>query len=150
MDNDALLSQIWGGAIELDASQSPSALAGLLTSMISVPLVVLHSDAQFERPVAFMEAAEVMDGVILGDVLAEELGLEIPYGVMILIEPRDFYNQRVLSGSNLGELLGLALLDVAHPAAPSASGKGNADAVALGNPIVALSEFGQDAANRVQ
>lgn len=150
MDNDALLSQIWGGAIELDASQEASPLAALLTTMISVPLVVVQSSQQMDRPFAFVESVEVMDGVVLGDVLAEELGLEIPYGAMVLVEPRGYFQERALSGSKMGELLGLVLLDVAHPSAPSSTAKGTSGTVSVGNPIVTLSEFGQNAANRVQ
>lgn len=150
MDYDALLAQIWGGAIGHDPAVDPSGLAALLTSMISVPLVVLHSDADIDRPYAFMETSEVMDGVILGDVLAEELELEVPYGAMILVEPRGFFDGQALSGNTFGELLGLALLDVAHPEAPTASNARRGEDSALGNPIVALSEFAQNTANRLQ
>ena len=110
MDYDALLAQIWGGSIELDRAAEPSGLVALLTSMISVPLVVLQSDAEMDRPYAFMETTEVMDGVILGDVLAEEMELEVPYGAMILVEPKGFFDKKTSAGA-LGQILGLVLMD---------------------------------------
>lgn len=150
VDYEALLAQIWGGSIAYDEAKEPSSLTALLTSMVGVPLVVLECDAETDRPYAFMETTEVMEGVILGDVLAEELELEVPYGAMILIEPRGFFENRVMSGSNLGELLGLTLMDVAHPDAPSNAGLRRDQDHKLGNPIVALSEFAQNWVNRVQ
>lgn len=148
MDNEALLSQIWGGAISLTPDAKPSGLSAMLTAMISAPLVVLESKAPLDRPYAAMETVELMEGVSFGDVLAEELELEVPYGAMILIEPEGFFEMQSISGAKLGELLGLALLDVAHLNAPLNAGA--QDAAGLGNPIVALNDFVQNAANRVQ
>jgi hypothetical protein len=122
----------------------------MLTAMISAPLVVLQSKAPLDRPYAAMETVELMEGVSFGDVLAEELELEVPYGAMILIEPEGFFETQSISGAKLGELLGLALLDVAHPNAPLNAGAGAEDAAGMGNPIVALNDFVQNAANRVQ
>ncbi|WP_370228526.1 hypothetical protein [Cognatishimia sp.] len=150
MDYDALLAQIWGGAIELDATAEPSGLVALLTSMVSVPLVVLQSDGEQDRPYAFMETSEVMDGVILGDVLAEELEIEVPYGAMILVEPKGFFEAQALSASALGQILGLVLMDIAHPDAPMAGSARRDEDHKLGNPIVALSEFAQNWASRIQ
>ena len=149
MDYDGLLAQIWGGAIELDAGAEPSGLVALLSSMMSVPLVVLSTDTELDRPYAFMEMTEVMDGVILGDVLAEELELEVPYGAMILVEPKGFF-EKSMSGGALGQILGLVLMDVAHPDAPTNAGVRRDEDHKLGNPIVALSEFAQNWANRIQ
>lgn len=134
----------------MDPSQGPSGLAALLTSMVSCPVVVLHSGADLDRPYALMESTELMEGVTLGDVLAEELGLEIPYDAMVLIEPLGYFDNQTVSGSKLGELLGLALLDVAHPSLPSKAGKRDVDGPDLGDPIVALSDFAQNCANRLQ
>jgi hypothetical protein len=149
-DYDALLAQIWGGGIEIDATSDPSGLTALLTSMISAPLVVLKADAALDRPYAFMEMTEVMEGVILGDVLAEELGLEVPYGAMILIEPKGYFESQPQSGTALGQLLGLVLMDIAHPDAPLPVGLRRDEDHKLGNPIVALSEFAQNSASRIQ
>lgn len=118
--------------------------------MVSVPLVVLQSDADMDRPFAFMETSEVMEGVILGDVLAEELEIEVPYGAMILVEPKGFFDNKTLSGSALGQILGLILMDIAHPDAPMASSVPRGEEHKLGNPIVALSEFAQNWASRIQ
>lgn len=149
MDYDALLAQIWGGSIELDRAAEPSGLVALLTSMISVPLVVLQSDAEMDRPYAFMETTEVMDGVILGDVLPEEMELEVPYGAMIVVEPKGFFDKKTSAGA-LGQILGLVLMDIAHPDAPATAGVPRDEDHKLGNPIVALSEFAQNWANRIQ
>ena len=134
----------------MNPETKPSGLSAMLTAMISAPLVVLQSKAPLDRPYAAMETVELMEGVSFGDVLAEELELEVPYGAMILIEPEGFFETQSISGAKLGELLGLALLDVAHPNAPLNAGSAEQGAAGLGNPIVALNDFVQNAANRVQ
>ena len=151
MEYEQLLTQIWGGAIEIDRSADKTALSALVTSLVSVPVVALTSTADLKRPVAVMESSDLMDGVSLGDILAEELGIEVPYGAMVLIQPKSAAQGTDLSAKKLGEFLGRVLLDVAIPNDPIATPAiSEIDAVHLDSPVVALKDFAGNSANRLQ
>lgn len=113
MQGDALLEQIWGNAIEVRAPAEMSPLARLLGSLLTVPLVTLVAHAEGGRPFAMMESDELLPGAPLGDILAEELGLDVPQDAVVLIEPVGFADASSYSGRALGEELGRILGDIA-------------------------------------
>ena len=113
MERNGLIAQIWGGDLSESDEQLASPLAGLLGSLMDVPVITLTSVASMARPIAVMEETEVMEGVSLGDALSEELSMEIPYGSLILIQPEGFTRNQDLTSKKLGEVLGQIILDMA-------------------------------------
>lgn len=112
MERHGLIAQIWGGDLTEDKDSMGSPLAGLLGSLMDVPVITLTSDATMQRPIAVMEETEVLPGASLGDVLSEELGIDVPYGVLVLIQPAGFAKSKDLSGQQLGEILGHIILEM--------------------------------------
>jgi len=124
MQGDALLEQIWSGAIEARTADNMSPLARLLGALLTVPMVTLVSRSEVARPFAMMETDELLPDAPLGDVLAEELGLEVPRDALVLIEPVGFADARSFSGRALGEELGRILNQVAT-SSPDPVGNGS-------------------------
>jgi hypothetical protein len=60
-----------------------------------------------------MESAELLPGASLGDVLAEELGIDIPHDAVVLIEPVASAEAEEISGHALGQQLGHILVELA-------------------------------------
>lgn len=113
MQNNRLLEQIWGNAIELRDPDQMSPLARLLEALLTVPTVALVSYAAAERPLALMESAELLPGASLGDILAEEIGIDVPRDAVVLIEPAAFADAESFSGNALGQELGRILMELA-------------------------------------
>ena len=113
MQSDVVLEQIWSGAIEARASENMSPLARLLGALLTVPMVTLVAHAEVARPFAMMETDELLPGAPLGDVLAEEMGLDVPRDALVLIEPVGFADAMSFSGRALGEELGRILNEIA-------------------------------------
>lgn len=112
MERNGLIAQIWGGDLSESDAQLDTPLAGLLGSIMGVPVVTMTSVAKMLRPIAVMEDTEVMEGVTLGDALSEELDMDVPYGALILIQPEGFARNQDLTSKKLGEVLGQIILDM--------------------------------------
>ena len=113
MQSDLVLEQIWSGVIEARSAENMSPLARLLGALLTVPMVTLVAHAKVARPFAMMETDELLPGAPLGDVLAEELGLDVPRDALVLIEPVGFADALSFSGRALGEELGRILNEIA-------------------------------------
>lgn len=81
-----------------------------------------------------------MDGVIFGDVLVEEMELEVFYGVMIVVELKGFFDKKMLVGV-FGQIFGLVLMDIVYLDVLVIVGVFWDEDYKLGNFIVVLSEF---------
>lgn len=108
--------------------------------MMSVLFVVFSIDFELDCFYVFMEMIEVMDGVIFGDVLVEELEFEVFYGVMILVELKGFFDKFMLGGV-LGQIFGFVLMDVVYFDVLINVGVCCDEDYKFGNLIVVLSEF---------
>ncbi|MDK3016731.1 hypothetical protein [Pseudodonghicola flavimaris] len=113
MQNETLLELIWSGAIESRNANGDSPLAGLLDALLTVPAIGLVGDLGDGRAHAFMESTELMPGVSLGDVLDQEMGLDVPQDAVVLIEPACSADAEVYSGNHLGQVLGGILMQLA-------------------------------------
>lgn len=114
MKEDTLLEQIWGEALELRRPEDISPLARLLGALLTVPTITLVSHHGTVRPCAMMEGTELLPGASLGDILSEELGLDVPQDAVVLIEPVEFADAKEFSGTDLGQELGRILMDIAN------------------------------------
>ncbi len=121
MRNSALLEQIWSEMIEARQPEDMSPLARLLGALLSVPMITLVSRGAGDRPFALMEGDELLPGASLGDILAEELGMDVPRDAVVLIEPVAFADAQSFSGHALGEELGRVLTDIAACASAPAA-----------------------------
>jgi hypothetical protein len=86
MVKQALLEGIWNGSITALPAGASSRIAQAIADLAPVPIVCLMSATSLGDLRIWPEAAELMPGVSLGDVLVEELGLEVPYGALVIVE----------------------------------------------------------------
>ncbi len=150
-----IVEQIWGGDISEAQVSAVTPLEGLLASVVNVPVVTLTSRLEGSRPYALLESSEVLPGVSLGDILSEELSLEVPFGALILVQPKDFSDVKDYSGQKLGEMLGMIILDMAKDASSSvelnvAEVTSDKEGVDLSGSLSAISESQALAASRLQ
>ncbi len=109
-----ILEQIWGGDLVEAAKAEVTPLTGILASLTKLPVVTLTSSHEAARPFAMLDGAEVLEGVSLGDALAEELELEVPIGALVLVQPKGFDLGFDVSAQKLGEVLGAILLEMSQ------------------------------------
>ncbi len=108
-----LLELIWGGAVASRGTNSMSPLARVLGALLVVPTIALVSSGDHHHPVAMVEGNELLPGATLGDILSEELGIHVPSGAIILIEPVVMADATEVSGADLGRDLGKILMSMA-------------------------------------
>ena len=116
MQGEDLLALIWSGAIEVRSDTPRSPLASLLGGVLAVPTVCFQANIGLDEPIAFADGAELVPGVQLGDVLAEELDVEVPVNSVILIEPASSALANDVSVVQLGRDLGSVLEAVSKTA----------------------------------
>lgn len=114
MVRNELLTRIWSGDVDVRSGANRSPLAILLDGILTVPTVSLVVSTGIDRPTAFADSVELMPGLQLGDVLAEELGFDIPINSVILLEPEQAAKADAFSATDLGRDLGLVLSSVAR------------------------------------
>lgn len=146
MHSDLILEQIWGGAIEARSAGDMSPLARLLGALLTVPMVTLVAHAEVTRPFAMMETDELLPGAPLGDVLAEELVLDVPRDALVLIEPVGFADALSFSGRALGEELGRILNEIATDGGAQSGARGTLSAAGGERPGPALRALTRDVA----
>lgn len=150
VEHSGLIGQIWGGTLTVEAEQGASPLAAVLGSLMDVPVVTLASDVEKTRPFAVMEETEVLPGASLGDVLAEELSIDIPYGALVLVQPKDFTKAQDLSGQKLGEIIGHIILEMAQGVHSVEGGSADLAQRALSGQMVSSVKLAGVTASRVQ
>lgn len=109
-----LLQQIWGGDLTEAAQSETTPLTGILSSLTKLPVVTLTSAHEAAQPFAMMEDTDILEGVSLGDVLSEELGIDVPFGAIVLVQPQSFEHGFDGSAQKLGEILGAILLEMSQ------------------------------------
>ena len=114
MVRNELLTRIWSGEVGVRSGVDRSPLAILLDGILTVPTVSLVVSSGIDRPMAFADSTELLPGLQLGDVLAEELGFDIPINSVILLEPEHAVKTDALSATDLGRDLGRVLTSVAN------------------------------------
>ena len=98
------------GHIRTPRKPATMSLARQLRALVPVHLVLLSTDTAKERVALYQDDAEMMPALPLGDVLVEELGVDVPYGALVVL--RDAGSPGPVSydaGLILGEVL-LAVL----------------------------------------
>lgn len=104
-----LLDRIWSGDICVCAHEEKSPLAALLGNLLNVPTVTLVVASGLSKPIAFADCVELAPGLLLGDVLSEELQVDVPVNSVILLEPAEYVAAHSFSTKELGQNLGKVL-----------------------------------------
>ncbi len=86
MVRKSLLESIWDGSITALPAGADCRIAREITRLVRVPVLSLGASRPMGDLRVWPEALELMPGVTLGDVLAEELGLDVPYGALVVVE----------------------------------------------------------------
>jgi hypothetical protein len=106
MGHHGVLEDIWMGRIRAARGAEATALSRQLRALVPVHHVVLTAEASVDRVAVVPDDSEMMPALPLGDVLVEELGVDVPYGALIVL--RDAGSPGPVSydaGMVLGEIL---------------------------------------------
>ncbi|KKL26999.1 hypothetical protein LCGC14_2389580, partial [marine sediment metagenome] len=115
MTHDNLLESIWRNDVASATGAGARKAARLLRALIPVRHVCLASAQVSDRGRVFSEETEVIPSLPLGDVLAEELGLDVPYGALVILMDAEALKAPVQDGDlsyDLGLIVGDVLVDV--------------------------------------
>lgn len=110
-----VLSLIWDNEVALADQEIHATFAHLFTRILPVRHVTLVTTYSSDIPVAMSDGVELAAGIALGDVLAEELPLDLPYDSLVLFLPREARGTSHLLGGAVAESLLLTLTLCALP-----------------------------------
>lgn len=86
MKVNILLEQIWSGAVTVWRDGEKGEIARGISALLPVETICLANAGPHRAPRVLPEATELLPGLSLGDVLAEELGLTVPFGAVVVFE----------------------------------------------------------------
>ena len=115
MRNEMLLESIWQGEIVTTQTKMCKEVSRLLRMMLPLQTVCLSAKSGVKRSCIIAENLEVMPEIPLGDVLAEELSADVPFGSLIVILKEQSLTVPLKKSEvsfQLGLLVGDALLDI--------------------------------------
>jgi len=107
-----LLESVWQGHLHLAEGAEAQRMTRLLRALLPGRLICLTARAGVERTCVMSDETELMPALPLGDVLAEELGLDVPYGTLVVVDADAAHwagDDEALS-YHLGHVVGEALL----------------------------------------
>ncbi len=86
MKVNILLEQIWSGAVTVWRDGEKGEIARGVSTLLAVETICLANAEPHRAPRVLPEATELLPGLSLGDVLAEELGVTVPFGAVVVFE----------------------------------------------------------------
>jgi hypothetical protein len=113
MQNNFLLEQIWCRRIKVRNVNNISYLGSILEVLLATKVVSLIDENEHSAPYALSERSQLLPDVLLGDVLFEEMDLEVPANAIILVESAAFSEGESYDSRQLGDALASVLMDVA-------------------------------------
>ncbi len=106
MQVNSLIGGIWKGACHKDSSADGRHFNMLIRALIPVQASVFEMQDWTGHPVAMPDCIEPIPGICLGDILAEELDADVPFGSLVVIRKSDnFQNISQAAGALVGEVL---------------------------------------------
>lgn len=108
MRTEQVLRSVWQGDVRPGDSTSARGFARAFQDIIQVRTLPLRLAGQ-SAPVVMAEDVELMPALPLGDVLAEELGLDVPYGTLVVLLPED--GPCATGRTGLSRALGMAVAE---------------------------------------
>lgn len=85
MGQHAVLEDVWTGRIRAARGSDAVSLSRQLRALVPVHHVLLTADGSVDRVAVLQDDAEMMPALPLGDVVVEELGIDVPYGALIVM-----------------------------------------------------------------
>ncbi|MGY3439961.1 hypothetical protein [Marinovum sp. KMM 9879] len=104
-----VLDLIWEGHVALPDALTSQRFAAQFSSILPLRTAPLMAGAGLSRPMAMSDELELTAGLPLGDVLVEELPVDLSYDTVVLFLPRDQHNLGCLLGGAVAESLILAI-----------------------------------------
>jgi hypothetical protein len=115
MRHDRLLELIWQGDIQPASGPCSSRLQRGLGALLPLRTVSLAAGSGVDRRCILTDETELLPDVPLGDVLAEELSIDVPAGALVVISDDVLLSNQVMDDElsyDLGVLVAEALLGV--------------------------------------
>lgn len=115
MRDSEILELIWGGDVRSAPQPASRELNRILSALLPVQLISLSVDIGVERFHIVPETRELLPDVSLGDVLAEELALDVPVGALVLLQNAALMDAAISTEDlsyDIGLLLGEVLVNV--------------------------------------
>ena len=103
-----VLRLIWRNGVALPDKGFGVRFRAALSSILPVQVVILIAKGGCTRPLVMADELELAPALPLGDVLVEELPLDLPYGTMVVMLPDGGRSFSPLLGETVGEALVLA------------------------------------------
>ena len=109
-----ILELIWSDAVVAMDPGRAVRMRRLLQAMIPVKFVFLENRAGVIHPAVMPDDLEVMPELSLGDVVVEELGVDVPFGSMLVIQDESHpgYEDRHAMSMDIGIVVGRVLLEL--------------------------------------
>ena len=79
------MEDVWTGRIRAARGSDAISLSRQLRALVPVHHVLLTADGSVDRVAVLQDDAEMMPALPLGDVVVEELGVDVPYGALIVM-----------------------------------------------------------------
>lgn len=115
MRQERFLELVWEGDIAAATGAGASRLQRGLSALLPLRIVTLAAAAGVERRQIMPDSMELMPALPLGDVLAEELNIDVPLGSLVVVSEAELLSREVMDDElsyDLGVLVAEALIDV--------------------------------------
>ena len=104
-----LLKLIWAEHVQLPSDASRFRFEALFARILPVRMALLLAELDGKHPLVLHDGVEVGPGLPLGDVLVEELPIDLPYDTLVIALPQRRHHPDQLLGSAVAEALIVAL-----------------------------------------
>lgn len=115
MRQERFLELIWQGDIDVAQGAGANRLHRGLSALLPLRIVTLAAAAGVDRRRIMPDSTEMMQDLPLGDVLAEELGINVPAGSLVVVSDAALMSRQVMDDElsyDLGVLVAEALIGV--------------------------------------
>jgi hypothetical protein len=110
MQNKEFVQNIWNGEITATLNDGSNPLDRLLKPLLPVNTVCL-SMKDCKQTLVWSDRKEVMPGITVGDLISEEMNIDVPYGTMVIIHDSNLPLASMEEASYaVGRIVGAALV----------------------------------------
>ncbi|MDP5346988.1 MAG: hypothetical protein NWQ32_01170, partial [Paracoccaceae bacterium] len=96
MRQDRLLELIWQGDIKLGIGPGARRLQRAMAALLPLRVVCLGATSGVDRSCLMTDDAELLPELPIGDVLAEELSIDVPAGSLVVVREADLLSRPML------------------------------------------------------
>ena len=106
MKSNPLIGGIWSGACHSANATDNQIFKSMIRALVPVQSSIFELEGRAPGADAMLDDIELIPGIALGDILAEELDADVPYGSIVIVRtPEAFDNVSRAAGETLGEIL---------------------------------------------